>query len=101
MMISLERVKTVTISFHDVNVDVTFNVPTAEEAQTKIRGVKELTDTGLFKAFVTKVESFEVIGWESGVSADTVLNSPGTFNFVSKVAMEIVNAAFLMDSEKN
>ena len=80
-MISLERTKTVSIPFLDVNVDVTFNVPTAEEAQTKIRGVKELTDTGLFK--------------------DTVLNSPGTFNLVSKVAMEIVNAAFLMESEKN
>lgn len=40
-------------------------------------------------------------GLKSGVSAETVLNSPGTFNLVSKVAMEIVNAAFLMESEKN
>ena len=75
MMISLERTKTVSIPFLDVNVDVAFNVPTAEEAQTKIRGVKELTDTRLFKA--------------------------GTFNLVSKVAMEIVNSAILMESEKN
>ena len=101
MMVTLERERTVSIPFHDVNVDVTFNVPTAEEAQTKIRGVKELTDTGLFKTFVTKVQSVYVEGWGEGVSAETVMNSPGTFNLVSKVAMEIVNAAFLMDSEKN
>lgn len=85
---------------HDVNVDVIFNVPTAEKVQTKIRGVKELTDTGLFEVFVTKVQSYYVDGWEDGVSAETVLNSPGTFNLVPKAAMEIVNAAFLMDSGK-
>ena len=100
MMVTLERERTVSIPFHDVNVKVTYRVPTAEEAQTKIRGVKELTDTGIFKEFVSKVESSEIAGWENGVNADNVLHSPGTFNFVSKVAMEIVNAAFLMDSEK-
>ena len=48
---------------HDVNVDVIFNVPTAEKVQTKIRGVKELTDTDLFEVFVTKVQSYYVDGW--------------------------------------
>lgn len=50
---------------HDVNVDVDviFNVPTAEKVQMKIRGVKELTDTDLFEVFVTKVQSYYVDGW--------------------------------------
>lgn len=48
---------------HDVNVDVIFNVPTAEKVQTKIRGVKELTDTDFFEVFVTKVQSYYVDGW--------------------------------------
>lgn len=102
-MITLAREKTIEIPYfnNQAKILVTFNIPTAEEAETKIRGVKDLTDVSVFKMFVLKVVCNDIEGWENGVSAETVTNSPGTFNLVSKTAIEIVNSAFLTESEKN
>ena len=102
-MITLAREKTVEIPYfnNQAKIRIAFKIPTAEEAETKIRGVKDLTDVSLFKMFVLKVSSPDVEGWQNGITADDVVNAPGTFNLISKVALEIVNAAFLTDSEKN
>ncbi len=99
-MITLAREKTIEVSFiEDTKVSVTFSIPTAEEAETKF--TKDLTDTGLFKLFVTNVKSADITGWTTGITAEEVVTSPGTLGLVKNVAREIMNATFLIESEKN
>ena len=100
-MITLSRTKTVTVPFMGIEVMVEFNVPTAEEVETVIRGNKDLKDTDLFKAFVTTVMASEIEGWGEGIKADAVTTLPGTYPLVNKVALEIMNSAFITDDEKN
>ena len=100
-MITLERKKRITVSFMGVDVIVEFNVPTAEEVETTIRGNKDIKDSDLFKAFTVLVRSSEIEGWKVGLAPDAVVVLPGTFPLVTKVAMEIMQTAFLSESEKN
>ena len=100
-MITLSRTKTITVAFMGVDVEVTFNVPTAEEVETTIRGAKDLKDSDLIKAFVTSVKSAEISGWQDGISAEETLASPGTYPLVNAIAQQIVQSAFLTEKEKN
>ena len=100
-MVTLEREKTKHILFKGESVSVKFNVPTAEEFSTKIRGVKDLSDVDVVKAFVTKIQSNGITGWEEGISADQLCKAPGTFSLVSEIAVEIINSAVLTEKEKN
>lgn len=98
-MISLSRKKTVDVTFMDAKVSVEFVVPTALEVEENIKGATK--DSSIFEAFVTKVSSLEVAGWQNGVGAKDVLDAPGTYGLVNKVALEIVQSAFLTEAEKN
>lgn len=98
-MISLSRKKTVSIDFMGTEVSVEFVVPSAIETEEKIK--KDAADSSIFSAFVTKVTAPDIEGWQEGVSAKTVLESPGTFSLVNRVALSVVQSAFLTEPEKN
>ena len=97
-MITLEREKTMTVSFMGETVEVTYSVPTAAEAETEL---KDSTNAKLFKRFVSKVKSAGVAGWENGVDAESVINAPGTYSLVNEVDLAIVDSAVLRPDEKN
>ncbi len=98
-MISLSRKKTVEIPFLGVTVTVDFVVPTALEVEENLKGGTK--DSAIFEAFVTKVTSPDIEGWQEGVGAKTVLESPGTYPLVNKAALEVVQTAFISEAEKN
>lgn len=100
-MITLSRTKTVTIPFLGAEVMVEFNIPTAEEVESTIRGNKDLKDSDIFKAFVTTVMSSDIEGWAEGMKPDAVTVLPGTYPLVNAVASEIVKTAFVTEAEKN
>ena len=98
-MITLSRKKTADIPFMGVNVSVEFIVPSAIEVEEHIKGTQK--DSQIFESFVTKISSPDIEGWQSGVGPKIVLEAPGTFSLVNKVALEIVQSAFLTEAEKN
>ena len=100
-MITLERTRTISVPFMNAAVAVSFNIPTAEEVETTIRASKDIKDTDLFRAFVTKVSCPDIEGWADGLAADAVTVLPGTFPLVNKTALEIMQSAFLSEAEKN
>ena len=100
-MITLERKKTITVRFMGADVTAEFNVPTAEEVETTIRGNKDLKDSDLFKAFVTTVKSPDIEGWTEGLKPEDVVALPGTYPLMNKIALEIMQTAFLSEPEKN
>lgn len=102
-MITLSRIKTATIRFMGVDVLFEYNVPTAEEFENEFRSpeAKNLKDSEVFKMFGRTVLTDGIEGWESGIKPEEVVSLPGTYPLVSKAAMEIMQAAYLNDAEKN
>ena len=99
-MITLETKKTIKIQFMGVDVIVEYRIPTAAETEVKLKG-SDIKDSDIFKEFVISAKSPEIEGWADGVTAETVLKSPGTYKMVNEVAMAIVKSAYLLPDEKN
>ena len=98
-MITLSKRKSAEILFMGETVEVEYVVPTALDVEEHIKGSTK--DSSVFEAFVTKVSSSGIDGWQNGVGAKAVLEAPGTYSLVNKVALEIVQSAFITEAEKN
>lgn len=98
-MITLSKKKTFDASFMGAGVTVEFIVPSALEAEEHF--TKEAKNSAIFSAFVTKVVSPDIEGWQNGIGAKAVLEAPGTAPLVNDTAVEIVRSAFMTEAEKN
>lgn len=96
-MISIERRISAEFEWQGASVTVDIKVPTAADMYT----LSGKSDTDYFTAFVTKVTSADVEGWQDGVGAQTVLDTPGTFGLVRAVMTVIIEKAMLGAERKN
>lgn len=102
-MITLERIKTVTLSFMGVDVLFDFDVPTAEDVEVTFRGpdAKDLKDSEIVKRFGRTFMSADITGWAEALKPEDVISLPGTYSLVNKAAVEVMQAAFVTEAEKN
>ena len=98
-MITLKREETVKFSFAEALVAVKFKIPTGAEAEIVL--AEQPVDSEVFKQFVLEVQSPDISGWEKGVTAEEVVNTPQTLNLIRVVAKEIVGTVGVDVERKN
>lgn len=96
-MISIARTISAEFEWQGASVTVDIKVPTAADMYS----LSGKTDTDYFMAFVTKVTSDDVDGWQNGVDAQAVLDTPGAFGLVRAVMTVIIEKAMLGAERKN
>ncbi len=97
-MITLAREKSVEIPFRGAKITARYKVPTALEAEEII--TSKLKDSDVFKRFAI---DFSGSGCEDidGSFPSELLEIPGTYPIMNKVALEIINSAIISEEEKN
>ena len=98
-MITLKREETVNFSFAEALVAVRFKIPTGAEADILL--TETPGDCEVFKQFVLDVRSSDIAGWEKGVTAEDVIDSPQTLNLIRMAAKEIVGTIGVEVERKN
>lgn len=89
-MISLKREDSASYNFMEALVEIRFKIPTGAEAEDLLD--KMVPDSEVFKQFVLDVRSKDIEGWEKGISASDVVDSPATLALIRVVASDIVDS---------
>lgn len=84
----------------DNPIEIEYLVLTAQEAEEVITRKPQISDTEIFKKYVTCIR-YLVVNNETIATAEEFLKVPASYPIVTETAKEIISKAFLGISEKN
>ena len=98
-MISLKREDSASYIFMEALVEIRFKIPTGAESEELLDTM--IPDSEVFKRFVLDVRSKDIEGWQNGISASDVVDSPATLALIRVVAKDIVDGMKKDATRKN